>query len=316
MQGRLKSATTMEETEFIWHKGDLVPWKDATVHVMTHALHYGSSVFEGIRVYDTNNGPAFLCLSRHLKRFYDSARIYRMDMPFEIEALTAACHQVITANKLKAAYVRPLAYRGYGAITVYGSPDPAEVTVAAFPWGAYLGEDAIKNGVDVGVSSWTRLAPNTLPTMAKAGGNYLSSQLISMEAHRHGYAEGIGLDATGNISEGAGENIFVVREGVIYTPPLSAAILPGITRGITIDLAQRFGFEVREENLPREVLYVAEEVFMTGTATEIVAVRSVDGIPVQTGPRGPITEKLQNAFYGLFDGSTEDSQGWLEPVKA
>lgn len=304
----------MEETEFIWHNGKLVPWKEATVHVLAHGLHYGSSIFEGIRVYETNNGPAFLCLKTHLKRFYDSARIYRMKMPLSIEELTAVCHELITANKLKSAYVRPIAYRGYGAMTVYGNSDPAEVTVAAFPWAAYLGEDALENGVDVGVSSWTRLAPNTLPTMAKAGGNYLSSQLISMEAHRHGYVEGIGLDATGNISEGAGENIFVVRDGIIYTPPLAAAILPGITRHITIDLARRLGYEVREENLPREVLYVAEEVFMTGTATEIAAIRSVDGIDVGTGKRGQITEKLQKAFFGLFDGSTEDLDGWIESV--
>ena len=306
----------MQETEFIWHKGKLVPWKEATVHVMAHALHYGSSIFEGIRVYDTSNGPAFLCLQRHLKRFFDSARIYRMNMPLDLEELTHACHEVIVKNNLKAAYVRPLAYRGYGTITVYGNEDPAEVAVAAFPWGAYLGEDALENGVDVGVSSWTRLAPNTLPTMAKAGGNYLSSQLISMEAHRHGYAEGIGLDAAGNLSEGAGENIFVVRNGILSTPPLTAAILPGITRGIAIDLAKRLGYEVREETLPREVLYVAEEVFMTGTATEIAAIRSVDGIAVGSGKRGPVTTEIQRAFNGLFDSSTEDTHGWLEPVES
>ncbi|MDQ8180723.1 branched-chain amino acid transaminase [Pelagicoccus sp. SDUM812005] len=305
----------MEETEFIWHGGKLIAWKDATVHVMTHALHYGSSVFEGIRVYDTAEGPAFLCLERHLKRFYDSARIYRMTMPFEVAELRRICHEVIRANKLTSAYVRPLAFRGYGPITVYGNADPVEVTVAAFPWGAYLGEDALENGVDVGVSSWTRVAPNTLPTMAKAGGNYLSSQLITMEAHRHGYTEGIGLDASGHLSEGAGENIFVVRDGVLLTPPITAAILPGITRSITIDLAQRLGYEVREESLPRELLYVADEVFMTGTATEIAAIRSVDGLTVGSGKRGVVTEQLQKAFFGLFDGSTEDTRGWLEKVE-
>ncbi len=305
----------MEETEYIWHNGKLTPWKDATVHVMTHALHYGSSVFEGIRVYDTNDGPAFLCLQSHIKRLFSSARIYRMEMPLNSDELVRVCHQVIVANELKSAYVRPIAYRGYGAITVYGNSDPADVSVAAFPWGAYLGEGTAENGVDVGVSSWTRLAPNTLPTMAKAGGNYLSSQLISMEAHRHGYAEGIGLDTTGNLSEGAGENVFIVREGKLFTPPLSAAVLPGITRGITIELARQLGIETREENLPRESLYVADEVFMTGTATEIAPIRSVDGIQVGAGKRGPIAEKLQKAFFGLFDGSTEDTLGWLEPVK-
>lgn len=304
----------MQETEFIWHKGKLVPWKEATVHVMAHALHYGSSIFEGIRVYDTDKGPAFLCLQRHLKRFFDSARIYRMNMPLDQEGMSKACHETIVANDLKSAYVRPLAFRGYGPITVYGNDDPAEIAIAAFPWGAYLGEDALENGVDVGVSSWTRLAPNTLPTMAKAGGNYLSSQLISMEAHRHGYAEGIGLDGAGNLSEGAGENIFVLRDGILSTPPLSAAILPGITRGIAIDLAKRLEFEVREETLPREVLYTADEVFMTGTATEIAAIRSVDGIPVGAGKRGPVTAQIQRAFNGLFSGDTEDTGDWLEPL--
>lgn len=305
----------MEETEYIWHNGKLIPWKEATVHVMTHALHYGSSVFEGIRVYDTSDGPAFLCLESHIKRLFSSAKIYRMEMPLSFDELVDVCHQVIVANGLKSAYVRPIAYRGYGAITVYGNSDPAEVSVAAFPWGAYLGEETAENGVDVGVSSWTRLAPNTLPAMAKAGGNYLSSQLISMEAHRHGYAEGIGLDTTGNLSEGAGENIFIVRDGKLFTPPLSAAVLPGITRGITIELARQLGIETREENLPRESLYVADEVFMTGTATEIAPIRSVDGIQVGAGKRGPVAEKLQKAFFGLFDGSTEDTLGWLESVK-
>ncbi len=305
----------MEETKYIWHGGKLIPWREATVHVMTHALHYGSSIFEGIRVYDTRDGPVFLCLESHLKRLFNSAKIYRMEMPLVLDELKRVCHQVIVANELRSAYVRPIAFRGYGAITVYGSSDPAEVSVAAFPWGAYLGEGTAENGVDVGVSSWTRLAPNTLPTMAKAGGNYLSSQLISMEAHRHGYAEGIGLDASGNLSEGAGENVFIVREGKLFTPPLSAAVLPGITRGITIELARRLGIETHEENLPRESLYVADEVFMTGTATEIAPIRSVDGIQVGAGKRGSITDKLQKSFFGLFDGSTEDTLSWLEAVK-
>ncbi len=305
----------MEETKYIWHGGKLIPWREATVHVMTHALHYGSSIFEGIRVYDTDKGPVFLCLESHLKRLFNSAKIYRMEMSLSLDELNRVCHEVIAANELRSAYVRPIAFRGYGAITVYGSSDPAEVSVAAFPWGAYLGEGTAESGVDVGVSSWTRLAPNTLPTMAKAGGNYLSSQLISMEAHRHGYAEGIGLDASGNLSEGAGENVFIVRDGILFTPPLSAAVLPGITRGITIELAHRLGIETREENLPRETLYIADEVFMTGTATEIAPIRSVDGIQVGAGKRGLVTEKLQKSFFGLFDGTTEDTHGWLERVK-
>jgi len=304
----------MQETEYIWHKGKLVPWKDATVHVLVHGLHYGSSIFEGIRVYKTAKGSAFLCLRPHLQRFFDSARIYRMAMPHDLETVVSACHEVVRVNKLEAAYVRPIAFRGYGALTVDGSGVPVDISVAAFPWGAYLGDDAAEAGVNVGVTSWARVAPNTLPTMAKAGGNYLSSQLISMEAHRHGYVEGIGLDAYGNVSEGAGENLFVVRNGVIHTPPLSAAILPGITRGITIDLARRLGYEVREENIPREMLYIGDEIFMTGTATEIAAIRSVDGIEIGSGARGPITEALQKAFFGLFDGTTEDPEGWVEPV--
>lgn len=304
----------MEESELIWHRGKLVPWQEATIHVLSHGLHYASTVFEGIRVYNTQAGPAFLCLKSHLKRMFDSARIYRMDLPLAQEELVDACHQVVAANKLSAAYVRPIAYRGYGSLTVHGTDVPVDVSVAAFPWGAYLGEEAREQGVDVGISSWSRVAPNTIPTMAKAAGNYLSSQLISMEAHRHGYAEGIGLDTAGHLSEGAGENLFVIRDGVIYTPPFTAAILPGITRNIAIELARRLGFETREENLPREVLYVADEVFMTGTATEIAPIRSVDGIAVGQGRRGPITEQLQGAFFGLFDGSTEDLQGWLEPL--
>ena len=304
----------MQETEFIWHNGGLVPWREATVHVLAHGLHYGSSIFEGIRVYETARGPVFFCLGDHIRRLYDTARVYRMDMPCDSAALTAACHEVVRANRLSAAYVRPLAYRGYGALTVYGAALPVEVAVAAFPWGAYLGEEAAENGVDVGVSSWNRVAPNTLPAMGKAGGQYLSSQLISMEAHRHGYAEGIGLDVFGNVSEGAGQNLFIVRNGVLSTPPITAAILPGITRKVTMALARRQGLEVREEHLPREILYLSDEIFLTGTATEIVPVRSVDGIAVGAGKRGPVTEKLQRAFSGLFDGSTEDTAGWLEPL--
>ncbi len=305
----------MQETQFIWHKGKLVPWREATVHVLTHGLHYGSSVFEGIRVYDTPSGPVFFRLSAHLRRLLDSARIYRMVLPHTQAELSAACHEVIKSNQLKAAYVRPVAYRGYGSLSVDASEVPMEVSIAAFPWGAYLGADALEKGVDVGVSSWTRPAPNTLPAAAKAGGNYLSSQLISMEAHRHGYVEGIGLDAHGNLSEGAGENLFVVRDGVIRTPPLTAGILPGITREVTIQLAQTLGLEVREQDLPRESLFLADEVFMTGTATEIAAIRSVDRMQVGAGGRGPITKRLQDAFLGLFDGRTADAWGWLEPVR-
>jgi branched-chain amino acid aminotransferase len=305
----------MKPTEFIWHKGKLVPWAEATVHVLAHGLHYGSSVFEGIRVYETKTGPAFFRLDAHLRRLRDSARIYRMEPALGPDKLAAACHEVVRANKLGSAYVRPVIYRGFGTMSVDAGDTPIEVAVAAFEWGAYLGADAIEQGVDVGVSSWTRAAPNTYPTTAKAGGNYLSSQLISMEAHRHGYVEGIALDVSGNLSEGAGENLFLVRDGIIYTTPLSAAILPGITRDTVIALAKDLKLEVREENMPRELLYLADEVFLTGTATEIAAVRSVDGMTVGEGKRGPITGNLQKAFYGLFSGETPDRRRWLELVK-
>ncbi len=306
----------MKPTPFIWHKGKLVPWAEATVHVLAHGLHYGSSVFEGIRVYETKAGPAFFRLPAHIKRLADSARIYRMDVPYSFDKISDVCHEVVRANKLTAAYVRPVIYRGLGALSVdAGKGTPIEVSVAAFEWGSYLGPDALEQGVDVGVSSWTRPAPNTLPTMAKAGGNYLSSQQISMEAHRHGYVEGIALDVTGNLSEGAGENLFLVRDGVLFTTPLSAGILPGITRDSVMELARGLGIEVRQETLPREMLYVADEIFLTGTATEIAAVRSVDGMVVGAGKRGPLTAKLQSAFLGLFSGETPDRRGWLQPLK-
>ena len=305
----------MQETEYIWHHGKLIPWKDATVHVLAHGLHYGSSLFEGIRVYDTSSGPAFLCLEKHLKRLFDSARLYRMDMPFSYAAIEAACHQVIAANKLRAAYVRPIAYRGYGSLKVYGNDVPVEIAIAAFPWDAYLGEEAMQQGVSVGISSWTRVAPNTLPAMAKAGGNYLSSQLISMEARRHGYDEGLALTPDGYLSEGAGQNVFIVKDATLYTPPLTPSILPGITREIVIALAQKLGYATREENLPREMLYAADEAFMTGTASEIVPVRSVDAIDIGNGRRGPITQALQKSFFGIFDGSTPTPQGWLQYLR-
>ncbi len=306
----------MKPTEFIWHKGKLVPWAEATVHVLAHGLHYGSSVFEGIRVYETKTGPAFFRLGAHLRRLADSARIYRMDLPQPLDKLALTCHEVVRVNKLRAAYVRPLVYRGLGSLSVdAGRETPVELSVAAFEWGSYLGPDALEQGVDVGVSSWSRMAPNTFPAMAKAGGNYLSSQLMSMEAHRHGYVEAIALDAFGNLSEGAGENLFLVRDGVLFTPPLSAAILPGITRDAVFALAKDMGLTVREEVLPRELLYLADEIFLTGTATELAAVRSVDGMVVGAGRRGPITAKLQKAFLGLFTGETPDRWGWLEPLR-
>ena len=302
-------------TKYIWMNGELVPWESATVHVMSHALHYGSSVFEGIRAYSTPAGPAIFRLQPHLRRLVDSAKIYRMEIPYAIEQLTAACRAVVADNGLASAYLRPLVWRGYGSIGVNPLAAPVETMIAAIEWGAYLGEEALEQGVDVCVSSWTRLAPNTMPTMAKAGGNYLSSQLIVMEAARHGYAEGIALDVNGVLSEGSGENLFVIRDNVIYTTPVTAAILPGITRDSVLTLAREAGYEIREQNLPREALYLADELFFTGTAAEVSPIRSVDGITVGAGKRGPITTVLQQAFFGLFSGETQDKWGWLEPVK-
>jgi branched-chain amino acid aminotransferase len=301
-------------TKYIWFNGDLVPWEKATVHVLTHALHYGSSVFEGVRCYDTAAGPAFFRLTAHLRRLYDSATIYRMKIGYNLDQMREACRAVVSENSLTSAYLRPLAWRGYGEIGVSGLRNPVEVMVAAFPFGAYLGADGLENGIDVMVSSWARPAPNTTPSMAKAGGNYLSSQLISMEAERNGYAEGIALDVNGNLSEGAGENLFVVRDGVIYTPPLTAALLPGVTRDAVMTLARHLGYDVREYALPREMLYLADELFFTGTAAEVTPIRSVDRIEIGTGRRGPVTTAIQQAFFALVTGKMKDRWGWLEPA--
>ena len=308
----------MEATAVIWHRGRLVPWQDATVHVLAHALHYGSSIFEGIRAYDTPaHGTVIFRLAAHLRRLFDSARIYRLEVPYDEATLRTACWEVLRENGLAAAYIRPLVYRGYGSLGV-GAIDkcPVEVAVAAYRWASFLGAEAVERGVDVGVSSWRRVAPDTLPAMAKAGGNYLSSQLMIAEARRHGYGEAVALDAFGFLSEGAAENLFLVRDGVVYTPQTAAALLPGITRDTVITLARHLGHEVREEQLPREALYWADEVFLTGTASEITPVRSVDGLIVGKGSRGPVTRRIQEAFFGLFDGNTADAWGWLEPIPA
>jgi len=302
--------------EFIWFNGKLIPWQDATVHVMSHVLHYGSSVFEGIRVYKTHQGSCIFRLQDHITRLFNSAKIYRMDIPFTETEVMQACINTVNYNQLDVAYLRPLAFLGdigMGLRPPLGAK--ADLIIAAFHWDAYLGNDAIENGVNVGVSSWNRLAPNTMPTGAKAGGNYLSSQLISMEARRHGYDEGIAMDINNQISEGAGQNLFIVRQGIIYTPPASASILSGLTRDAVFELAKELGYEVREETISREALYIADEFFMTGTATEIVPVNSVDGIKVGAGSRGPITKALQKKFLGLFSGKTLDKWGWLTPIK-
>ena len=303
-------------TTYIWFNGKLVPWEQATVHVLAHALHYGSSVFEGVRAYATPRGVAIFRLHDHVRRLFDSAKIYRMQIPFTPEQINDACHQVLASNELsKGAYLRPVALRGYGEIGVAPKVDPpVEVAVAAWEWGKYLGHESESAGVDVCVSSWHRVAPNTLPALAKAAGNYLSSQLISMEAKRLGFAEGIGLAPDGTVSEGAGENLFLVKDGILYTPGLAHSVLSGITRDTVIKLAGQAGLTVRETSIPRELLYLADELFFTGTAAEVTPIRSVDRIQVGSGRRGPITERLQQAFFGLFSGSTADSWHWLDFV--
>ncbi|HKL63388.1 MAG TPA: branched-chain amino acid transaminase [Woeseiaceae bacterium] len=308
---------TIHASKYIWFNGEMVPWDQAKVHVLAHALHYGSSVFEGIRVYRTPTGSRAFRLQDHVRRMYDSAKIYRMRIPYPFDELLQVCHRVVIENELdNGAYIRPVALRGYGEVGLSPKDDhPVDVAVAAWEWGAYLGAEGLEQGVDVCVSSWQRVAPNTMPAMAKAGGNYLSSQLISMEAKRLGFAEGIALSTDGLVSEGAGENLFLVRDGTLYTPPVSSSILNGITRHTVICLAEDMGLPVVYQNIPREMLYLADELFFTGTAAEVTPIRSVDRIQVGEGRRGPVTARLQQAFFGLFTGETGDTRGWLEPVE-
>jgi branched-chain amino acid aminotransferase len=306
----------MQASEKVWFDGELVPWDRATVHVASHVLHYGSSVFEGIRVYETSGGPAAFCLGPHLDRLYYSAKIYRMPIPYRQEELEQAVLDTVRANGHQSCYVRPLVFRGLGGWALNPLTCPVHTTIMTIEWGRYLGAEAIEEGVDVGVSSWGRMAPNTFPAAAKIGGQYINSQLIVMEATRHGYSEGIALDAQGFVSEGSGENVFVVVNGEILTPPLASSVLQGITRRCVMVLARDLGYRVREELIPRELLYIAEELFFTGTAAEISPIRSVDGIPVGTGRRGPVTERLQAEFFGITGGTVPDRHGWLTPVVA
>jgi branched-chain amino acid aminotransferase len=309
---------SFDGAKLIWLNGRMVPWEQATVHVLSHAIHYGSSVFEGIRVYVTPHGLKVFRLTDHMKRLYDSAKIYRMPIPYECDELISVCKEVVQANGLvNGAYIRPVALRGYGDVGLAPKPDhPVDVAIAAWEWGAYLGADGLENGVDVCISSWQRVAPNTIPALAKAGGNYLSSQLISTEAKRLGFAEGIALSTDGMVSEGAGENLFVIQDGKIITPSAAASILTGITRDSVIKLAAQLGLTVEEKTIPREALYLADEMFFTGTAAEITPIRSVDRIEIGPGKRGPITKQLQDAFFGLFSGDFEDTHGWLEGIDA
>jgi branched-chain amino acid aminotransferase len=303
----------MTYPEWIWQNGAIKPWPEATVHVMAHALHYGSSVFEGIRSYPTPQGAAIFRLTDHLRRLYDSAKIYDIAIPYTLDELAVACREVVRRNGLQKAYLRPVAFRGLGGFGL-SADCPTEVAIAAWAMGAYLGEGVLEQGIDACVSSWQRFAPNTIPAGAKAGGNYLSGQLIAREARRLGFGEGIALASTGLLSEGAGENLFLVFDGALHTTPASAAILTGITRNSLSQLARADGIEVIERDMPREYLYLADEVFMCGTAAEITPIRSVDGKPVGAGKAGPLTLRMQELFFGLFDGRTEDRWGWLEAL--
>ena len=306
-----------EEVKKIWMNGRLVDFADAKIHVLTHAIHYGSGLFEGIRCYNTRNqGPAVFRLDDHTRRLFDSAKIYRMEIPFSVDEFKQACLDTVAANDFDECYLRPIVYRGFHSLGVSPVSCPVDVVVAAWKWGKYLGSEAIENGVDVRVASWTRMAPNTFPALAKATANYMNSILIRQEAAIDGYAEGIALDVNGYVSEGSGENVFIVRDNKIMTPPLGASILAGITRASVLKIARELGFEVVETLIPREMLYVADEVFFSGTAAEVTPVRSIDRIPVGNGRRGPITERIQKEFFAYIAGEIPDRYGWFSPVYA
>jgi branched-chain amino acid aminotransferase len=303
-------------SDLVWMSGKLVPWDDAHIHIGSHVIHYGSAVFEGVRCYSTPKGSAVFRLDAHTERLFNSAKIYWMDVPYTKEQVNAAVLETITANKLEACYIRPVVYRGAGQLGVNPLGSPVEVAIMVWDWGKYLGQEALEQGVDVCVSSWTRMAPNTLPAMAKSAGNYMNSQLIKVEAVKGGFAEGIALDSAGFVSEGSGENLFLVTRGKLVTPPLVSSILAGITRDSVLALARRLGIPVEEARLPREMLYLADELFFTGTAAEITPIRSVDRQKIGTGARGPATAALQKAFFDVIECRVADEHGWLTFVPA
>lgn len=303
------------QADYIWMNGEIIPWGEAKVHVFSHALHYGSSVFEGLRAYEAPSGPAIFRAAEHFERLLFSCKVARIPSPLNIDEWTSVTADVLRANNLRSAYVRPLVFRGYNTLGVDGRKCPVDAILATVPWGTYLGEEALEQGVDVHVSSWRRMAPDTLNALAKIGGQYVNSQNIVMEASDAGFDEGIALDVNGYVSEGSGENIFLVHKNQLYTPPLSNSILGGITRDCAMTIAQDLGYTVREMTIPREMLYLAEEIFFTGTAAEITPVRSVDRMPVGSGSRGPITKAIQDIFFGIVKGELADRWNWLTPVK-
>jgi branched-chain amino acid aminotransferase len=305
----------LTETEWIWRDGTFVRWADAQVHVLSHSMQFGSAAFEGIRCYHTPQGPAIFRLREHLTRLQNSVKIYRIDMPYTIDEMIAASRELVVRNKMESCYVRPMVVRGYGAAGMVPLESPIEVYIPCWPWGAYLGDDALANGVDACISSWQRFAPNTVPSLAKIAGNYLSGQLIKMEALANGYSEGIALSPTGLVSEGSGQNVFMVVDGTLITTPLDGSILGGITRDSIMKLARRDNIPVREQAIPREMLYMADELFFTGTAAELTPVRSVDRITVGSGKPGPITLQLQKAFLDIANGRADDEFGWLTHVR-
>jgi branched-chain amino acid aminotransferase len=304
----------VKKTEKIWMNGTFVNWDDAQIHVLSHVVHYGTSWFEGIRCYDTAKGPAIFRLDRHIRRLFDSMKIYRTEVPYTEEQITQACLDTIRANKMRACYIRPVVYRGYGDVGVNPLPCPVDVAIAVWEWGSYLGPEALNEGIDVCISTFNRPAPNTLPQMAKAGGNYILSQLMKVEAIQGGFKEAIALGVNGMISEGSGENVFVVRDGVIYTPWVASSLLPGITRASVVQLAEEAGYRVREVDIPREMVYVADEMFFTGTAAEVTPIRSVDRCKVGSGKPGPVTMKLQKSFFDIVKNGN-DPHNWLTYVR-
>ncbi|MBS1812718.1 MAG: branched-chain amino acid transaminase [Acidobacteria bacterium] len=304
-----------EVAKKIWHNGKFVDWNDANIHVMSHVIHYASSVFEGIRCYSTPNGPAIFRLREHIERLRNSAYVFRMELDYSVDDLVNACVETVRVNDFQECYIRPVVFRGYGPFGVNPLGNPIEIYIASWVWGKYLGAEAVEQGVDVCIASWSRMNANTLPATAKSAANYLNSQLIKMDAIKNGYSEGIALDGNGNVSEGSGENIFIIKDGVLYTPPLSSAVLPGITRDSVMQLAKNLGYEVREQVMPRAALYIADEIFFTGTAAEVTPVRSIDKIKIGNGSRGPITAAIQKEFFAITSGEKEAPGNWLSFVK-